>query len=365
MARNLVVCLDGTNDQFDTTNSNVVKLYRMLRRDTPQQITYYQTGIGTVAPLGLFGKTFRHLKKILDSAVASFIGYHVRSAYRFLMQYYQNGDSIYIFGFSRGAYSARVLAGMLHKVGLLSTGNEELVRFAWRMFKKPRNDELAREFSATFSRSVTVHFLGLWDTVSSVGWIWNPKHFPYTATNQSVTTVRHAVSLDERRAEFVQNLWRPIAGQDLKEVWFPGVHCDIGGGYAETEAGLSKITLEWMVDEAVAHGLQIDSAIRATLLPATDTATACTPNPLAIMHQSLRGPWWLAEIVPKRIHDPKRNYQRRWMVHLGRPRYVHPGAEIHPAVDERQKKDQAYNPPNLPPGTTAQRFCWWRRPPAM
>ena len=353
MSRNIVVCLDGTNDKFDTTNSNVVKLYRMLHRDTPEQITYYQTGVGTVAPLGLIGKTYRALAKILDSAIAFLIGSHIRSAYRFLMQNYRTGDAVYIFGFSRGAYSARVLAGMLHKVGLLSAGNDELVRFAWRMFKKPRNDALAHEFKATFSRPVTVHFLGLWDTVSSVGWIWNPKHFPYTATNPSVEIVRHAVSLDERRAEFIQNLWRPIEGQDVKEIWFPGVHCDIGGGYREADAGLSKITLKWMVSEAEANDLKIDDAVKAAIIPSSDTATACAPNPLAIMHKSLKGFWWLAEYIPKRIHDPRRNYEKRWSIHGGRPRYVHPGADIDPAVADRQGRDESYNPPNLPPGSAA------------
>lgn len=348
MRRNIVVCLDGTNDQFDASNSNVVKLYQMLERNTPEQLTYYQTGVGTVAPLGLMGNLARRGAKLLDGAIAFLLREHVESAYRFLMQFYREGDAIYIFGFSRGAYSARVLAGMLHKVGLLSPGNDELVRFAWRMFKRPRTEELANEFRRTFSRPVTVHFLGLWDTVSSVGVIWNPKHYPYTATNSSVAVVRHAVSLDERRAEFVQNLWRPLHQQDVEEIWFPGVHCDIGGGYKEAQAGLSKITLKWMVEEAERFGLKIDAAEKAALLPLKDTATASAPNPLAKLHTSLKGLWWLAEFVPKRIYDPRYNFERRWVLHLARPRHVHAGAVIHPAVHERMQGDPDYRPPNLP-----------------
>lgn len=348
MSRNLVVCLDGTDDQFDASNSNVVKLYQMLQRNTPEQLTYYQTGIGTIAPVGVISAARRRILKLLDAAMGLFIKDHVLSAYRFLMQFYQKGDSVFIFGFSRGAYSARVLAGMLHKVGLLSAGNDELVDFAWRIYKRSLNNKLALEFKPTFSRPVNVYFLGLWDTVSSVGWIWNPKHFPYTAENPGVQAVRHAVSLDEQRAQFVQNLWKQSDGQDFKEIWFPGVHCDIGGGYHELDAGLSKITLKWMVEEVENHGLKIDTDAKVARLPLMSTETTSAPDPLAKMHQSLRGFWWISEVIPKPFHDPRHGYRRRWMMHFGRHRYVHTEAQIHRSVHERMDDDPSYNPPNLP-----------------
>ncbi len=349
MSRNLVVCLDGTDDQFDTTNSNVVKLYQMLQRNTADQLTYYQTGVGTIVPFFGLGRLGRRLLKWVDAAVAFLLRYHVRRAYRFLMQTYQPGDAIFLFGFSRGAYSARVLAGMLHKVGLLSAGNDELVPFAWRMFKRRRNAALARGFRDTFSRTVAVHFLGVWDTVSSVGWIWDPKHYPHTAANPSVQTLRHAVSLDERRADFIQNLWKPLDGQDAREVWFPGVHCDIGGGYSETEAGLSKITLRWMVAEAQACGLLVDPERRDALLPTHDTAAATAPSPLGTLHRSLRGWWWLAEVLPRLTRDPRHDYHRRVTVHLGRHRDVPRDASIDASVHARMADDRSYRPPNLPP----------------
>src|SRR5881628_3481381 len=142
MGRNLVVCLDGTNNEYAATNTNVVKLYEMLDRLGPDQITYYQTGIGTLGPPGVWDKAKRWLITRLDLAVAWLLEEHATAAYRFLMRYYQKGDEIYIFGFSRGAYTARVLAAMLFKVGLLSAGNEELVPFAWDVYNRQGDKEI-------------------------------------------------------------------------------------------------------------------------------------------------------------------------------------------------------------------------------
>jgi hypothetical protein len=266
--RNVVVCLDGTSNKYDATNTNVVKLYAMLDKYDVDQLSYYQTGIGTFAPPGVWGKFKRWFFTRLDLAIAWLLEEHVTSAYRFLMRYYEQGDRIYIFGFSRGAYSARVLAAMLHKVGLLSRGNEELIPFAWDLFSRVRDIELATGFRDTFGRKVGVRFLGLWDTVSSVGWAWSPEHFQFTANNPSVQTIRHAVSLDERRTYFVQNLWTPesVPGQDCLRVWFPGVHCDVGGGYPEADGGLSKIALSWMVREAQVAGVRFHPATKERVL---------------------------------------------------------------------------------------------------
>src|ERR1700758_3517014 len=237
MPRNIVLCLDGTSDQFSATNTNVVKLYAMLQR-ADGQLAYYQPGIGTSVPAGIWGGIKRWVIKQIDLAIALFLSDHVCDAYRFLMRYYQDGDRIFIFGFSRGAYTARAVAGMLYKVGLLTQGNEELIPFAWRMFKHVKDEILAEGFKKTFSRPVPVEFLGLWDTVSSVGWAWDPPHLPSTQNNKIVGKVRHAVSLDEGRAYFVQNLWGKEPA-DVVQVWFPGVHGDVGGGYPENETGLS------------------------------------------------------------------------------------------------------------------------------
>ena len=352
MSRNLVLCLDGTNNKYAATNTNVVKLYAMLDRKSNDQLAYYQPGIGTMPPAGMWGRLQKRIVTTLDLAIAWLLEEHVSDAYRFLMRYYEEGDRIYIFGFSRGAYTARVLAAMLYKVGLLSKGNEELVPFAWEMFthKSSLGQEPCAGFRRTFAREVTVHFLGLWDTVSSVGWAWNPSHYQYTANNPGVTTIRHAVSLDERRAYFVQNLWG--SGPDVEQVWFPGVHCDVGGGYIESEAGLSKIALKWLLEEAEAHGLKTNPIAKAAILPAQDSQEYAAPNALGKKHESLEGWWWISEFLPKRIKDPAKNWTPTWIVPLGRPRTVLAGALMHASIFTRQNGLADYRPRNIPTSHT-------------
>jgi uncharacterized protein (DUF2235 family) len=349
MARNLVVCFDGTNNEYAATNTNVVKLYTVLDREPSGQLAYYQPGIGTMDPPGVWAKVGRWFIKRLDLAIAWLLEEHVTSGYRFLMRYYVPGDRIFIFGFSRGAYSARVLAAMLHKTGLLTQGNEELIPFAWDIFKRTHDKEVSGGFAATFSRAVKVHFVGLWDTVSSVGWMWNPIHFQYTMSNPIVEVVRHAIAIDERRVYFPQNLWtsKPPAGQDVVQLWFAGVHCDVGGGYLEPEAGLSKIALQWMVEEAEKQGLRTLQAAKDVVIPDKDSPQYVAPNPLAMQHESLKGFWWVLEWIPKRIRDPANNYAARWILHRGRPRYIEAGAGFHPSVKERMQGLPSYRPPNV------------------
>jgi len=133
--RNIVLCLDGTSNQFSEHNTNVVKLYSLLDRSSPSQLTYYQPGIGTSVPPTMWGHIRRFVYQTMDLATAWLLPVHVMDAYRFLMRYYKDGDRIFIFGFSRGAYTARALAAMIHSVGLLSAGNEELVPYAWSLFQ--------------------------------------------------------------------------------------------------------------------------------------------------------------------------------------------------------------------------------------
>ncbi len=301
MGRNIILCFDGTNNQYAATNTNVVKMYEMLDRAGNDQLTYYQPGIGTFAPPGVWGNAKRWFITKLDLAVAWMLEDHVTDGYRFLMRYYQEGDKIFIFGFSRGAYTARALAAMVYKVGLLTAGNEELLPFAWNMFKRERDVDIYTGFRYTFSRKVPIHFIGLWDTVSSVGWAWNPQYLQFTANNPIVEVVRHAVALDERRAYFPQNLWGhdPQMPTDILQVWFPGVHCDVGGGYTEREAGLSKISLQWMVEQAKVFGLRFQPKAEVAVIPVQDTAAFVAPSATAMQHESLRGFWWIAEFVPK------------------------------------------------------------------
>jgi uncharacterized protein (DUF2235 family) len=348
MARNIVLCLDGTSNQYAATNTNVVKLYAMLDRARNDQLSYYQPGIGTFPPPGIWGRFKRWFVTRLDLAIAWLLSDHVTDAYRFLMRYYQEGDRIFIFGFSRGAYTARAVAAMLYKVGLLTQGNEELIPFAWDMFKREHNPDLYRGFQNTFCRPVRIHFLGLWDTVSSVGWAWAPQYFPFTMNNPGVDIVRHAVSLDERRTYFVQNLWGTELPTDIDQVWFPGVHCDVGGGYPENESGISAIALKWMTDQAGAAGLFLDPQMKAIVLPQQSTPSYVAPFAGDPPHESLSGLWWILEYIPKRYKDPAANFATRWIIPGGRPRTVPDNAKIHVSVFERMNLVSSYKPKNLP-----------------
>ncbi|KAJ3924987.1 MAG: hypothetical protein NXY57DRAFT_1033063 [Lentinula lateritia] len=206
--RTLVLCFDGTGDQFDEDNSNVVNLFSLLKKDDPsQQLVYYQSGIGTYTIPQIAQPWMAKLHKAADMMVGIHLDAHVMTGYEFLMQNYKIGDKICIFGFSRGAYTARALAGMIHKVGLLPRHNHQQVPFAYKMYT--REDEtgwrLSTAFKKSFSIDVDIDFMGLWDTVGSVGVI--PKRLPFTSSNISVRCFRHALSLDEHRARFIPSLW--------------------------------------------------------------------------------------------------------------------------------------------------------------
>ncbi|KAK5108140.1 hypothetical protein LTR62_008736 [Meristemomyces frigidus] len=304
--RNLIVCLDGTGDKFDGDNSNIVHLVSCLKKSDPTQLTYYQSGIGTYDGGGLSNG----LRAGMDMAVGSGLGVHVRDAYMFLMQNFHDGDRISIFGFSRGAYTARCLGGMIHKVGILPAHNISQVQFAYQFYKDDSKEgwEMSYDFKKTFCADVSVHFIGVFDSVASVGFV--PRRLPLSSTPYNKSAYfRHAMALDERRAKFKvcrfqtrdhvsgsHARWETVAqlhedaveGQgvrsfssdlgviepesekdntsdeadarlkaqrgpvkqtDVLEVWFTGAHADTGGGAVKNEVRhkLAQIPLRWMI----------------------------------------------------------------------------------------------------------------------
>ncbi|KAI0333978.1 hypothetical protein GY45DRAFT_1243335 [Cubamyces sp. BRFM 1775] len=318
-ARTLVLCFDGTGDQFDSDNSNVVSFFSLLKKDDrKEQMVYYQTGIGTYSSHQNVSRLRSKVDQVMDEMFAWHLDAHVQDGYEFLMQNYQAGDKISLFGFSRGAYTARALAGMVHKaspitsVGLLPACNHQQVPFAYKMFT--RDDELgwkqSTSFKKAFSIDVDIDFIGVWDTVSSVGLF--PHRLPFTSSNRAIRTFRHAIALDERRARFQVSLYKHPskkeaergthpgdmprsdttngAGKqnkdkdangstkpkkngkkqrrferefnsqdgcdshhetDVLEVWFAGCHCDVGGGSVKDDVPhtLARIPLRWMIRE--------------------------------------------------------------------------------------------------------------------
>ncbi|KAL4804311.1 hypothetical protein BDV18DRAFT_142933 [Aspergillus unguis] len=285
--RRLVLCFDGTGNQYMGTeeDTNIVKIYESLERHQPGQYAYYQPGIGTLpysrgssrqsSGFSLWARFKARVKALLDQGIGTSFPSHVIAGYKFIMRYYSTGDHIYIFGFSRGAYTARFLAEMIHNIGLLSRGNEEMVPFAWDTFSRyqssrgnvPQTDEdrelfrYMHKFKTTFCRpDVGVHFLGLFDCVNSVGQFEIPffrKSYRYIAS-PSARHIRHAVSIHERRLKFKPALFHidPKFKDkvDLKEVWFAGNHGDVGGGWPLSKGQkhlLSDIPLDWMVQEVL------------------------------------------------------------------------------------------------------------------
>lgn len=354
MPKNIVICCDGTGEEFGNKNSNVIKLYATLVQDLESQIAYYHPGLGTMGAPNALSKLAQWWTKILGLAFGYGLATNIADAYAYLMENYVDGDRVYLFGFSRGAYTVRALAAMLHMYGLLWPGNEGLVRYIARMFRSQSQETfaLAAKFKTTFSRPCKPHFLGVWDTVSSVGWIYTPVKLPYTTMNPDVSVVRHAVSIDERRAYFRQNLWgNSASGQDVQQIWFAGSHCDIGGGYKEPQSGLSKITLQWMLEEAAASGLRVNPARKDRVL-GVDNSKYAKPDPAGKLHNSIWeafGLWWILELWPKRFWDATADPAcYRWKWPLGRPRYIAPGSLVHNTVMERRESVPSYHPRNLP-----------------
>lgn len=360
MSKNIVICCDGTDNSYGPENTNVVKLFAMLDR-TPEQVLFYDPGLGTFGAPGSWSRVKRWWTQFLGRAFGLGFEDNLFEAYRFLMEHYQEGDRIYLFGFSRGAFIVRTLAALVHMCGLLHKDSANLVPYAFRLLEK--EDFLtATGFKATFARPVPIHFLGVWDTVKSLRNA-NPfqeDSYPYTAKNPDVAYVRHAVAIDERRCYFRQNRWSPSPGQDVKEVWFAGVHSDVGGGYPEPESALSKLALQWMVREAEDAHLSIDPARKAATLPAADTATATAPACTGMPHNSLTWIWWPLEFIPKsRRQAPTANpsggestWRKHWRIYGGRRRTMAPPITLHQSVLDRMAALPGYRPKNLPP--TAQ-----------
>ena len=357
MAKNIVVCCDGTGNQFGDNNSNVVKLYSALIIDGKRQVGYYHPGVGTMGSPTSRNNVSELWSTVMGLAFGAGLLDNISDAYRYLMDVYEDGDNVYLFGFSRGAYTVRALAGVLHMYGLLCPGNDRLIPYIIRMYaRKTRNAagmthtfEVAEGFKSTFCRPCPLHLVGVWDTVSSVGWIWDPLKLPYTAQNPDLANGRHAVSIDERRCYFRNNLWgaKLPTQNSLKQVWFAGVHSDIGGSYAPPQSGLSQIALEWMLCEAVSLGLLVNPEKANQVLGRVPPPPPFPTNPAQKINVSLKGFWWILEFLPHSYYDFATK-TKKCRIPLGAPREIPEGSVLHQTVAEKLKLDPDYKPPNLP-----------------
>jgi uncharacterized protein (DUF2235 family) len=354
MSKNLVLCCDGTNNQFDGYHTNVIRTYKVACRH-PGQLTYYNPGVGTMPKPWEKTKIAKRLSMLNGLMFGDGLFDNISDAYKFLILNYEPGDKVFLFGFSRGAYTARAVAALLYSVGLLHRDTECLLPYAlsyWQSDFGPQSPggQTCAEFKSTLARTCRVHFIGVWDTVSSVGVVNNFRSFPHTGHNPEVTHVRHAVSIDERRSTFRQNLMSPVDHQDVKNVWFPGAHSDVGGGYPPGEAGLAKVAFDWMIREAVACSLEIDQ----TTLDRELRQVGEPPNPNGKLHRSLRGGWWIGELLPmKHFNWDDHRWHWRWLIGaFNQPRDIlrnagKPFVSIHHSVLARMRQNSDYRPINI------------------
>ena len=313
------------------------------------------------------------------------------------------GDAIYLFGFSRGAYTVRVLAGLIHKVGLITPEQVNLAGSGLIAYKQFSSDEApklraklksladvataedtlpqsafdnAAQFARiTSTRWPTIRFVGVWDTVASVivpradRFYWpSLEELAFTIVNPSVQTFRQAISIDERRCMFRLKKWDDpqtykhnrfndahAEPQDILQVWFAGVHADIGGGYPEKESGLSKYPLLWMIDEATKCGLTVNQATVNQLAWGVQRKGSpfsyVVPDVRGDLHTSLSGAWWLLEYLPKSAtykEWPARKVHFGYYIPDAEPRLIPDGAMIHESALLRMDAMPSYRPVNLP-----------------
>ncbi len=344
MPKNIIVCTDGTwnhpaatdlsSRDFTPADTNVYKLFTLvagaaqarssatLVKQVTGQVAFYDDGVGAD---GIWAV------RIAEGATGAGLEMKLRDAYQFVCEQYEAGDRLYLFGFSRGAFTARSLGGMLTRCGVPASSrrNDMFASHAFDVYR--RNDPaVTAQYRADYQcQEVTIEVIGVWDTVGALGiplaFFSGLDHFLFRFHDMSLhPNVRfgyHALAIDEKRESFVPTLWD--AREGVEHVWFAGVHADIGGGHNET--GLSDIALAWMLTKVQPHGILFgDHAFGANGLPAV------TGDPLMMpMHDSYRPPF--VTVRPA-------------------VRTIPPSAALHVSVRQRWDKAQSpYRPANLPP----------------
>jgi uncharacterized protein (DUF2235 family) len=283
--KRIAVFADGTwNSPEQGEPSNVLQLARavMPRAGNVRQVAFYDWGVGT------------DRKQIAGGLTGAGIDKNIMDCYRFIVHNYdaEAGDRLFLFGFSRGAYTVRSLAGFIRNCGLLQRRHAERIPEAFRLYRKRTaasspDAPLAVDFRKRYAVAdiTPIEFVGVWDTVGALGIpvpFWGTlgeREFLFhdTAPSKIIQHARHAVSIDENREDFGPTLWSEKPGLDLEQVWFPGVHSDVGGGY--DDRSLSHCTSAWMVAEAGKFGLRFEDHLLKAL----------QPDPLGPQHNERKG----------------------------------------------------------------------------
>jgi uncharacterized protein (DUF2235 family) len=328
--KKIVICADGTWNRPEKNRAqdfptNVLRLARAIcphsDDNIPQQV-FYDWGIGSYYDPIIGGATGLGLhKNIMDN-------------YRYIVQNYSPGDQLYLFGFSRGAYTIRCLCGLINNCGIIKRPDAALIQQAFNHYKRNgpayapngKKSITFRDRHAHPSREI--RFVGVWDTVgamgipiSFLGLLNDNDEFYDTKLGKNIRTARHALALDEQRRDFIPTLWQPRPNLDLQQVWFSGSHSDIGGSYKPDKDGsiLADNSLNWMVQAAQSAGLTIEAHLKQNL----------KQNPLATLHNSRRSFYRLKQKYHRPILQPDIP------------------TRIHESVKTRYLNDEKYRPQNL------------------
>ena len=273
--KRIFICADGTwnrpeKDLAEDFPTNVLKIARGVSPVDARgnaQVVFYDWGIGSYYDQkkgGAFGDGIN--KNIMDD-------------YRFIVQNYDPGDEIFLFGFSRGAYTVRSLAGLMNNCGVLKRRHANRIESAFELYKDRKehpDGQVSERFRARYAVEgpSRIRFVGVWDTVGALGvpihmlGFLNEKHlFHDRKIGPNIDIARHALAIDEVRDDFEPTIWKKRPGLDLKQVWFAGVHCDVGGGYKPDRKRrlLSDIPLGWLISEAEAAGARFESHLHRGL----------------------------------------------------------------------------------------------------
>jgi uncharacterized protein (DUF2235 family) len=342
-SKRLIVCCDGTwNDADEGINfTNVVRIARAIEPIDARsgsaipQIIYYHSGVGTGGDL---------IDRVAGGGVGMGLSRNVRDGYAFLANNYCDGDEIFLFGFSRGAYTARSIAGLIGFAGLLHKRDMDDFALLWEGYRLKDNDEHRTDVLQQFPdrhQIVPIRFVGVWDTVGALG---IPGHldqlfkdfyeFHDTNLGTHVQFAYQALALDEHRKDFEPAIWKQsdgVHGQVLEQVWFAGAHSNVGGGY--DEHGLSDIALAWMAAK-VAPLLSLD--VEGYLNPKRDMRNlwAC-----GRLYDSADGEWKLRPRINRRPLDPAIVAKTKELIHTSvitrqqSGAAAIPGAYVSPSLD--------------------------------
>jgi uncharacterized protein (DUF2235 family) len=350
--KRIVVCCDGTwnkpgnKDRGQLVETNVEKIYEAINTESPntRQVKYYGEGVGT---------SFSISDELLGGGMGAGIDRHIQDAYKFLMWTYEPGDELYFFGFSRGAYTVRSLAGLIRNCGIMKPQYLHLVNEAYHLYRDRTpithpDSDLMKAFKKSYGieEEISIKLLGVWDTVGALGipipWFkwWNRKYqFHDVKLSSQIRYAYHAVAVDERRKLFAPALWElssAAADQVCEQVWFSGTHSNIGGGYVDS--GLSNITLTWMIDKARGAGLEFDENYISKI--------EC--NSAGELRHSASFAYKILGLLLRSINHSLPLFKKHVQT-ISTDSQVSRNERIHYTCIERTHKVKTYKPRNVPP----------------